>query len=355
MLRRTCLPISLLLPWLIAGTSEAATFCVSDAATLRGALATAEGNGAFDSISVAIGTYAPVGGAAAFEYDSNEGFGLVVRGGYVIVNGQCVGPTLDPTLTVLSGSNVMPVLRMGGSSGAAGSIRIENLTIRSGRSTGSGGGGTLGGAGFQGGITVERVIVRNNDAELFGGGLSIATASVLRVSNSLFVTNRAGSGHAALSVTADRPDTALNYIVGNTLVANGCLPGDSCVAVMRVDSSSNAHVVIANNAFGLNSAGDDLQIDGSSSIFVMHNNVVGLSGNVAPASSTGNLALFDPGFVDPLGGNYRLPVSSSLRDAGHATFAGAAPDLDGLPRVNGSSVDIGAYENQDNLFGDGFE
>jgi hypothetical protein len=355
MLPRTCLPIAVLLPCLLAGASEAATFCVSDAATLRGALATAEANGAFDTIAVAMGTYAPVGGAAAFEYDANEGFGLTLRGGYVKVDGQCVGPTPDPTLTVLSGSNVMPVLRLGGSAGAAGSIRVENLTIRSGRSAGNGGGGTLGGAGFQGGITVERVIVRNNDAELFGGGLSVATASVLRISNSLFLANRAGSGHAALSVAAERPDTALNYLVGNTLVANGCLPGDSCAAVMRIGSSSNANVVIANNAFGLNDAGVDLQIDGSTSIGILHNNLVGLSGNVAPASNTGNLALFSPGFVDPLGGNYRLQVGSPLRDAGHATFAGAAPDLDGLPRVNGGSVDIGAYENQDDLFGDGFE
>ncbi len=352
---RTCLPLAVLLPCLLVGASEAANFCVSDAVTLRGALGTAEANGEFDSIQVAIGDYAPFGGAAAFEYDTNEAFGVTLRGGYVKVNGQCVGPTLDPTLTVLSGSGVMPVLRLGGPAGAAGGIRVENLTVRSGRSTGSGGGGTLGGAGFQGGITVERVIVRNNDAEQFGGGLSIATASVLRVSNSLFLANRAGSGHAALSVAAERPDTAINYIVGNTLVANGCLPGDSCAAVMRVDSSSNANVVIANNAFGLNDAGNDLQIDGSTSIGILHNNLVGLSGSVVPASNTANLALLSPGFVDPLGGNYRLQTSSPLRDAGHATFAGGQPDLDGLPRVNGSSVDIGAYENQDNLFGDDFE
>jgi len=67
------------------------------------------------------------------------------------------------------------------------------------------------------------------------------------------------------------------------------------------------------------------------------------------------LALANPDFVDPFDGDYRLLPTSPLRNAGHTPFVLTELDLDGLPRINGADVDIGAYESRVELFSDGFE
>ena len=335
---------------------RAETFCVGTVAGLQAALDTAESNGEDDLIQLLTGTYAPTSGSAAFRYRATENRSLIVRGGYIQIVQLCALFTLDPRDTVLSGNDQRPVLAFAGDPGTSGDIRIEALTIRDGHSTENGGGGTLGGiAGFAGDLIVDRVIVRNNDAELFGGGLSVSGSGTVSISNSLFLANRAGLGHAALSLTLNTPDASPNFIVGNTLVANGCLPESSCNFALRAGSASDAEVVIANNAFAFNGGDDDLRIDGPLGLFLYRNNFVGLSTNVAPEVNVGNLDLANPDFVDPFDGDYRLLPNSPLRNAGHTPFVLTERDLDGLPRINGNSVDIGAYESRVELFSDGFE
>ncbi len=63
----------------------------------------------------------------------------------------------------------------------------------------------------------------------------------------------------------------------------------------------------------------------------------------APAG-TGHVTA-DPQFADAAGGNYRLQAGSPCIDAGsNLVWMAGATDLDGNPRIMGSSVDIGAYE-----------
>ncbi|MBK6726489.1 MAG: hypothetical protein IPG63_04375 [Xanthomonadales bacterium] len=350
---RLLLLSSLLLP---AIAVEAATSCVSTVAGLQSALSEAENNGEDDHILIATGTYAPGTGTFAFDYRATENRSLRLTGGYVLVGASCLLQALDPALTVLSGSGARSVLRLAGDPGTSGNIRVEALTIRDGHSTESGGGGTLGGvAGFNGDVVIDRVIVRNNDAELFGGGLSVSTSGTVSISNSFFLANRVGIGHSALTLTLNTPDAAPNFIVGNTLVANGCLPASSCNFALRAGSASDAEVVVANNALAFNGGDDDLRIDGPLGLFLYRNNFVGLSTNVAPEVNVGNLALTNPDFVDPFDDDYRLLPESPLRNAGHTPFVLTDRDLDGLPRINGADVDIGAYESRVELFSDGFD
>jgi PKD domain len=61
---------------------------------------------------------------------------------------------------------------------------------------------------------------------------------------------------------------------------------------------------------------------------------------------TGNIA-GDPGFLDAAGGDFRLPFSSPLVDAGDpGPLLGPATDLAGAARLVNGRVDIGAFEYQ---------
>jgi hypothetical protein len=63
-----------------------------------------------------------------------------------------------------------------------------------------------------------------------------------------------------------------------------------------------------------------------------------------PGGGSGNIAS-NPAFVDPAAGNYRLLPSSPCIDAGaNAGWMASAVDLDGQPRIQFGTVDIGAYE-----------
>ena len=67
----------------------------------------------------------------------------------------------------------------------------------------------------------------------------------------------------------------------------------------------------------------------------------------------------DPLFDFPVQG-FRPSADSPLIDLGvmptqNSTWQLLTHDIQGLPRVIGERVDIGAYENQDHIFMDGFE
>ncbi|MGB2788549.1 MAG: choice-of-anchor Q domain-containing protein, partial [Dokdonella sp.] len=63
----------------------------------------------------------------------------------------------------------------------------------------------------------------------------------------------------------------------------------------------------------------------------------------------------NPGFVDLLNDDLRPTLDSPLRNAGTEDFVLSTLDLSGEARINEGRVDIGAYENSDRIFANGFE
>jgi hypothetical protein len=342
---------------LVSTTSaNAATFCVGSSTELFSALGTTSGNGEDDVIKIRSGTYSVSSGAVAFPYYTSESFGLTVAGGFVSLTGNpCIFQLGGPTQTVLSGSGVRQVMRLQGAPGTSGAISVNNLTFHDGLSTQQGAGLALGGAaGFVGDLSVSRVIFDNNVSTTFGGGLALtADGGAGRISNSLFVNNRCAANYCAAVLTINAA-SAVDYRAifdFNTVVANTCTngaPPDCIAGGVRIGGSARA--LFNSNAFALNSGGD-LYLQNSTSD-VRHNNVVTLIGT--PANQSGNFALVNPLFVDPLGSDFRLSFASPLVNNGLGVGL-ATVDLDGKPRVNDNFVDIGAYENQNRVFKGDFE
>jgi len=364
MLTRVQRLLACLLLTVATTAADAATWCVGTTAELRSALAAAEGNGEDDEIRIRIGHYSAAPGGTSwdstFAYESEEAYDLTLRGGYITAFGSACGFRItDASQTELSGSHLEAVLVVVVGADSSADVRVELLTLRDGRAQSVGPAVQVRSflSESNGDVSFDRVILRNNDSRGDLGNLTIWTSGLVSITNSLFLANRTDSGAMAVGLMLQSGGSQPNLIVGNTFVGNGCLPGDSCDAALGItsDVGGDTQVVVANNVFAVNNSTDDISVDGPLGLFLYHNNFVGLSTNVAPEVNVGNLALFNPGFVDPLGGDFRLLPESPLRDAGATSLALTAYDLDGLPRIHGADVDIGAYESRVELFGDGFE
>jgi len=96
--------------------------------------------------------------------------------------------------------------------------------------------------------------------------------------------------------------------------------------------------------------GNEIYIYDSSPSVTLNNSDVtpgGYDGETGMITENNCIYLY-PLFVDAAGGNYRLQATSPCIDAGDNSLvpAGVTTDLDGNPRIQNGTVDIGAYEYQ---------
>ncbi len=199
-----------------------------------------------------------------------------------------------------------------------------------------------------GGITLT-LSVKN--CSFVGGTCQLPTASALWlggnapsvIENCLFANNMGGS--IVLSMFASSAGTVRNCtLVGNQLdsaplgvVTFTGMSGQT--TALRIENS-----IIIDNVDASGNPVDGVSI-GNGASSVLTNSIVETIAN----SST----LVKPEFIDPVNGNYRLKPGSVGVDGGtsvnlnppSANFT-ISNDLDGVPRIKFSEVDMGPYEGQ---------
>ena len=324
------------------------------------ALSSSTGNTDADEIRVQAGTYiAPAGGFIASVTNHHN---LTIRGGYL--DAACTVQAADAELTVLDGNHAAGVMTINTIAIPDSDIEVSGLTFQNGsgsNASGSNAGGLKIGDPnpISGGrILVERNIFRNNSSAGNGfsqavGGLLAATDGIsLIVRGNLFVDNSSPNAAAASLYSNNEIDVGNNTFSGNQST-------DAQLQTrVAIDFTTFAGLKLSNNIFWGNHIGAgmfdvNLSATGPGQVgATLANNDLGATTGTAVAA-TGTLHV-DPSFVGD--GDFRLAASSPLIGAGTNDPAGglSAVDLDGSPRIDGPSVDIGAFESS-YIFSSGFE
>jgi hypothetical protein len=323
----------------------------SDLVQALSALSNSPDNIDADEIRIRTGTYfAPAGGWTGSVTTRHD---LSIRGGYT--NSGCTLQTMDASMTILDGNDTSGVMTINTPGLPISNIEVSGLTFQNGNASNpvesNAGGLKIGDPNpiNAGKIIVERNVFRHNSAASNGfskavGGLLAATDGLpLIVRGNLFVDNTSPN------------DSALDVESNNEIdVSNNTFSGNRSTDAAQPTRVAVGHftftgIHLSNNIFWNNtaSAGEyDLNLsgvfNGERSATLADNDIQASTGTAAAEAGTVHV---DPGFVG--NANFHLADSSPLINAGIDNPAGglASVDLDGAPRIVGSEVDLGAYEN----------
>lgn len=336
----------------------------ADAYQKGSGLQTALGNSSCTEIWVAKGTYQP----GASQTDSFK-----LKSGVALYGGFSGNETLLSQrnwvthVTVLSGNNNNYNVVSG--YGTNNTSILDGFTISDGYDTRNSTLSSLctaffcGGSGMRndpGSPTLRNVIFENNTAIQSGGGMLNYNSSPILI-NVLFKNNKAAIGGGLYNHGGSKPTLINTTFVKNSATAsvtspatsNGgaifnsnrvrsgglwvCQTSDPIISNSIISGNTGVGTTIANNG-GSCGSGSDLV----SSPTVSHSLLEGTTLPVGTIDGGNNILNLDPIFTSS--SDFHLQANSPAIDRGDNGVVTATTDLDGATRIQGSIVDIGAYE-----------
>jgi parallel beta-helix repeat protein len=242
----------------------------------------------------------------------------------------CAGGTADNNTII--GNRASGVSSCGG--GIYGSGTATANTIN--RNTAVKGGGIY----FGGSSTIANNRIIGNSGTSWGGGIycNCTSSQSPSITNNVIACNDAGTGGGIALWQAKA------VITGNTIVWNIGSEGGIC-------SYYNSWPTISNNIIAFNTGGIYQNPDNSQA--VCYNNCVYENANAnygGPITRTNDISV-DPKLADVAHGNYHLQPDSPCINAGWNDAPGlSSTDMDGQPRIQDGTVDIGADESDGTLW-----
>ncbi|MBW1786340.1 MAG: right-handed parallel beta-helix repeat-containing protein [Deltaproteobacteria bacterium] len=372
-----CLSIFLV----IVPVAMGAEFHVFNGTTFQDALDTAADNGEGDTIYLTVGVYDD-----CYYYlpEETEHQDLTITG----------EPGTRPEDVILDGSKwewSPPLLiidyHYDEEYGPEAGLTINGLTIRNGQSEGGAYSGGMDIRMYAYNVTITNCIIQNNSGKHVGGGFRIETLYGVLVENNIIIDN-----------TLNELGVSPRWVYGGGVFINGVFFGDivlrnNVIAGNTVNGgteenmaggvwiggyacSAGPSVYLINNTIYNNTcreAGGGVYFYASRNLYTYNNIIYGNTAagggdiyiNVIPddrVSQANNYSDFggdawsdewgrintDPLFVNPSLNDYHLQPGSLMIDWGTTTVHDPpglpTVDLDGAPRLTGSSPDAGAYE-----------
>lgn len=243
-------------------------------------------------------------------FTSNSG---ATKGGAILARGSTTLNLRSSTFTSNQGNQFGGALCLEGSTQASvlSSQFLSNLASSSGRGGGSYNGGSSN-------ATYRSCLFQGNAANVSGGGSYVEPTSTVAFRGCTIVANTCSNSGGGVFVNGGAPVLNSCALWANTEPADG----------LGVMQTSQIRVA-------------------AGSVSVNYCCVRGWTGSLDPAGvqNVGGGA-FNPLFVNPGAGNYRLQLLSPLVNAGDNAYAPVAneTDLDGALRIQGGRVDMGADE-----------
>ena len=310
-----------------------------------------------DEVVVTNGVYAPVYVNASMILRSVNGpQGTIVSAGG---NGRCAWLTNGANL---SGFSLINGSVYAGSGGGAYGGTLNNcwLIHNAAFADGFDGAGNGGGAAY---CALNNCIIVSNSADTFmdttvlsgdygdGGGAYHCTLSNCTLSSNSANITFAGVGSVFNGTYACGGGAAYCTLNNCALTANTAeiakTPSGSLVA--DAADGGGTYICTLNNCTVTGNSAQDIGggvYNSSLTNCIVYFNSAPSRSNVDFVSIPAHCWTSDPLFIDYAGGNLRLQSNSPCINAGDSAFVPAGPDLDGNPRIVGSTVDIGAYEYQ---------